>query len=159
MPLTPVQLVRIATLRHHDDAVTNDERLRLIADAESAEELHRVLLGAPPSMAEVSRLAAVVTHAKCAQGTAHFVYWALSPGSYYWILKKRKPLSERSEHIWALLMCIEKQVRAQRYTGEPIEFSFLGFIGRSLEAEALSNPGILSVPEFMRSDVAGSRIE
>jgi len=157
--LTPLQIVRVAALRHHDNAVTSDERLRLIADVESAEELHRIVLGAPPSMAEFSLLAAIIKHGKCAQGTAHFVYWALRPGCYYWILKKRKPFTKHSEDVWSVLMMIEQRVRTNRYTGEPIEFLLSAFLGHSLEEEARSNPGILSVPDFMRADVAGLRIE
>jgi hypothetical protein len=159
MSLTAVQIVRVATLRHDHHVLTNDERLRLIADAESSEELHHVVLGAPASMAEVSRLTATIKHPKCSQGTAFLVYWALDPGSLYWLLKKRKPLSKRSEDLWALVMTIEERVRAKQYTGEPIEFSFAGFLGRSLGEETRHNPGILSVPDFMRSDVTGARIE
>lgn len=159
MALKPIQVIRIATLREDHGRIGDYARLRLIADIESSEELHRVVLGAPESMANPSRLAAIIEHSRCSQGTAFLVYWALDPGPLYWLLKKRKAFSKRSEDLWALLMTIEKQVRVKGYTGEPIEFSFAGFLGRSLEEEARHNPGILSVPDFMRSDVAGCRIE
>lgn len=159
MPLTPVQIVRVAAVRHNDEILTNDERLRLIADAQTSEELHRFVLGAPESLAETSRLAAIVRHPQCARGTALLVYWALNPGTLYWLLKKRRKFSAQSEEIWTVLMMIEERMRARRYTGDPIAFSLSQFLGHSLEEEARTNPGSLSVPDFMRTDVVGSWIE
>jgi len=159
MALKPIQIVRIAALRDDDDGMIDYQRLRLIADIESSEELHRVVLGAPRSMSEATYLTAVIEHAQCSEGTAFLVYWALSPALHYRLLKKRKPFSKRSEDVWEVLMKIEERVRTKRYIGDPIEFSFAGAIDRPFEKESLYNPSILSVPEFMRSDVAGSRVE
>jgi hypothetical protein len=159
MALKPVQIVRIAALRKDDGGMTDQERLRLIADIESSEELHRVVMGAPQSMSAAACLMAVIEHAQCSEGTAFLVYWALSPALHYRLLKKRKPFGKRNEGVWEVLMRIEERVRTKRYTGDPIEFSFAGSIDRPFEKEAIYNPGILSVPEFMRSDIAGARVE
>ena len=159
MALKPIQLIRVAALREDDDGSFFYQRLRLIADVESSEELHRVVLGAPQGMSDAAYLTAVIEHAQCSEGTAFLIYWALSPGLHYRLLKKRKPFSKRNEDVWKVLMKIEERVRMKRFTGDPIEFSFARAIDRPFEREALYNPGILSVPEFMRSDVSGSRVE
>ena len=159
MALKPIEIIRIAALRHEGSGISEYDRLKLIADVESSEELHRVGMGAPESMSEAVYLRAVIEHPKCSLGTAFLVYWALAPALHYRLLKKRKRFSKRNEDLWEILMKIEERVRTKRYTGDPIEFSFVGAIGRPFEKEALSNPGIFSVPEFMRSDIAGSHVE
>jgi hypothetical protein len=159
MALKPIQLVRIAALRHDGGGVSDYERLRLIADIESSEELHRLVLGAPQSMSGAVCLAAIVEHPRCSEGTAFLIYWALCPALHYRLLKKRKPFSKRNEDVWKVLMKIEERVRTKQYTGDPIQFSFAAAIDRPFDKEAVYNPGILSVPEFTRSNVAGCRIE
>ena len=157
--MTPLQFIRITALRDDAGNVSEYERLRLIGDIESSEELHRVLLGAPQSMRKLCYLAAVIAHPRCSEGTAYFVYWALNPARHYQLLKRRKPFSKHNEEIWTVLMKIEEQVRKKQFMGDPIAFDLVGFLGRSFEQEAQCIPGAFSVPEFMRLDVAGLRVE
>jgi hypothetical protein len=158
MPLTHIQLERIAVLREDEEGLDEAGRLALINEAESSEELQRIVHGFPLSLDHTSYFQAVIRHPKCAKGTAHLVYWGSNPGYLYRELKKRNPFNAEDEERWALLMKIEERVRGDRYTGDPIAFSFAGFINRPFKDEALYNPGILSVPEFMRAEVAGSTI-
>ena len=159
MALKPIQLVRVAALREDDDGRFFYQRLKLIGDGESSEELHRLVLGAPQGMSDPAYLMAVIEHAQCSEGTAFLVYWALGPGLHYRLLKRRKRFGKRNEGAWKVLMEVEERVRTKRFTGDPIEFSFARAIDRPFEQEALCNPAMLSIPEFMRSDVAGSRVE
>src|SRR5687768_7681360 len=100
MALKPLQFIRLTTLRGGHGRISEDDRLRLIADIASSEELHRLVLGAPESMRKAAYLAAVVEHPQCSEGTAFLIYWALSPAVHYRLLKKRRPFSKRNEEVW-----------------------------------------------------------
>lgn len=125
---------------------------------ESTEELYQ-FVGNMNTDGATDCFRKALVHPLCDKGIALLIYCRMSPGFYYWMLGRNKPIPPWAEESYALVKDIESKFRDGFFSRSIIRIDPHNFCGRDLLNENRPNPGNRMIPDFMKSPTAGRDVE